>query len=159
MHSETLYEEFIVIAQTMNKNLEIVPVLYGSLGLEKVTNVQFNPQDIDILVPVVFLQEQWPVLKDSMEQIGYTLVNLHEHEFIKEDVKIGIAFIEDLDPFAGVDFRSLTEVEDQGVRYYLLSASDYLKVYEKSSTDGYRRSKNNNKDFSKIELLIEMVRK
>lgn len=46
----TLYDEFISIAKSLNEKLDIVPVLYGSLGLEKATGVNFSPQDIDILV-------------------------------------------------------------------------------------------------------------
>ena len=50
----TLYDEFIEIAKNLNAELNIIPVLYGSLGLEKVTGVEFSPQDIDILVPLTF---------------------------------------------------------------------------------------------------------
>lgn len=39
----TLYDEFIEIAKTLNTDLDITPVLYGSLGLEKVTGVEFSP--------------------------------------------------------------------------------------------------------------------
>ncbi len=48
-----LYNEFINIAKTLNKELDIIPLLYGSLGLEKVT-VGLFPEDIDILIPLIF---------------------------------------------------------------------------------------------------------
>ncbi|CAM3031856.1 hypothetical protein KL964_14660 [Bacillus spizizenii] len=39
-----LYNEFIKIAKTLNKELDITPLLYGSLGLEKVTGLDFSPE-------------------------------------------------------------------------------------------------------------------
>lgn len=152
-----LYREFISVSITLNQQLDIVPVLYGSLGLGKVTQMDFSPQDIDILVPLTFLEEKWEIFKDTMEQLDYTLVDLHEHEFMKKDSKIGFAFIEDLVEFADVDYRSLQVFEDGGARYYLLTISDYLKVYNKSLQDGYRRTKNNSKDLKKLEILNKLV--
>lgn len=152
-----LYKEFINISKSLNRQLDIVPVLYGSLGLEKVTQMDFSPQDIDILVPLAFLEEKWEILKDTMEQLDYMLVDLDEHEFMKSDSKIGFAFIEDLVEFAVVDYKSLQVFEDSGAKYYLLTISDYLKVYNKSLQDGYRRTKNNSKDFKKLEILKKLV--
>ena len=153
----TLYQEFIYIARHLNKSLNITPVLYGSLGLEKATRIAFQPQDIDILVPLTFLEEKWDLLKAKMENLGYELVDLHEHEFMKNEIKVGIAFIEDLKPFANVDYNHLKTIENHGANYHVLSISDYLKVYLKSSLDGYRRTKNNNKDKRKIEILQQLI--
>lgn len=153
----TLYEEFNDIARHLNKSLNITPVLYGSLGLEKATIIAFQPQDIDILVPLTFLKEKWDLLKATMENLGYELVDLHEHEFMKNEIKVGIAFIEDLKPFANVDYNHLKTIEDNGAIYHVLSISDYLKVYQKSSLDGYRRTKNNDKDQQKIEILQQII--
>lgn len=58
-----LYNEFINIAKTFNKELGIIPLLYGSLGLEKVTGLDFSPEDIDLLIPLIFLEEKWEKLK------------------------------------------------------------------------------------------------
>ncbi len=152
-----LYDEFIKIAKTMNKELNIIPVLYGSLGLEKVTGIEFSPQDIDILVPLTFLEENWELLKDVLEDIGYELIDLHEHEFQKGNVKIGISYYEDLKKFADVDYNNLKKNKDSGAIYRTLSISEYLKVYTRSSLDGYRRTKRDKKDQSKIEVLNELL--
>ncbi|MCY9191131.1 hypothetical protein MOE79_20725, partial [Bacillus mojavensis] len=37
-----LYSEFINIAKMLNKELDTIPLLYGSLGLEKVTGLDFS---------------------------------------------------------------------------------------------------------------------
>lgn len=152
----SLNDQFFNIANALNKELDIIPVLYGSLGLEKVTGVKFSPQDIDILVPLIFLEEKWTMLKSVIEQLGYEMVDLHEHEFNKGKIKIGFAFIEDLKPFADVDYKKFKKNEDNGAMYYTLSISDYLKVYNKSLLDGYRRTKNN-KDESKLKILNDLV--
>ncbi|MGM0890697.1 MAG: hypothetical protein ACQEW5_28180 [Bacillota bacterium] len=152
-----LYKEFISVSRNLNQQLDIVPVLYGSLGLGKVTKVDFSPQDIDILVPLTFLEEKWKIFKYTMEQLDYTMVDLNEHEFIKNDIKIGFAFTEDLLEFADVDYKNLNVFQDNGAKYHLLTISDYLKVYNKSFQDGYRRTKNNNKDLNKLEILNNLV--
>lgn len=153
----TLYQEFIYIARHLNKSLDITPVLYGSLGLEKATGIDFQPQDIDILVPLTFLEEKWDLLKTTMENLDYELIDIDEHEFMKNEIKVGIAFIEDLKPFANVDYNHLRTIEDKGAIYDVLAISDYLQVYKKSSLDGYRRTKNNDKDQQKIKVLEQLI--
>jgi len=152
-----LHQEFIHIARGLNKTLDVIPVLYGSLGLEELTGIEFHPQDIDVLVPINFLTEKWDILKSEIESMGYDLIDLHEHEFKKNGVKVGIAFLEDLESFASVDYKHLETVENNGATYHRLSISDYLKVYKRSLLDGYRRTKNNNKDQLKIEILQKLI--
>lgn len=152
----SLNDEFFNIAKSLNKELDIIPVLYDSLGLEEVTRGKFSPQDIDILVPLIFLEEKWIILKSVIEQLGYEMIDLNEHEFKNDRIKIGFSFIEDLKPFADVNYKNLKKNEDNGAMYYTLSISDYLKVYNKSLLDGYRRTKNN-KDEIKLKILNELV--
>ncbi len=137
--------------------MNIVPVLYGSLGLEIVTGIDFSPQDIDILVPKRFLDENWPLLMETMEKLGYTQIDLHEHKFKKSDIEIGFAFEEHLLPFARIHYNKLEIITDQNVSYKLLSEEEYLLVYKQSVKDSYRRTKNNNKDLKKIEILEKIL--
>lgn len=153
----TMYKEFCYIARNLNKSLDITPVLYGSLGLEKATGIDFDPQDIDILVPLIFLEEKWNLLKVTMEKLNYELVDIDEHEFMKNEIKVGIAFIEDLKPFANIDYIELQTIEDNKAIYQVLSIADYLKIYQKSSLDGYRRTKNDHKDQKKIAVLQQLI--
>ncbi|TKC19026.1 hypothetical protein [Robertmurraya kyonggiensis] len=154
-----LFNEFLTIAKTLNKELSIIPVLYGSLRLERVTKVEFSPQDIDVLVPYIFLKEIWEALKSTIEGLGYELTDLQEHEFKKDNFKVGIAYIEDLKPFADVDYTNLVKNDNDGGVYYRLSISDYRKVYSKSLLGGYRRNKYNNKDKRKLDFLNELEQK
>lgn len=153
MKSDHLYQEFKNVSRKLNQKLRITPILYGSLGLEKVTGLDFSPQDIDILVPLRFIKNEWQTLKETMEELDYKLVDLHEHKFVNGKFEIGFSFEEDLWQFAGVNYKELKEFSVNGVSYRVLSVEEYLRVYKRASKDGYRRTKNNNKDIQKIELL------
>lgn len=148
-----LHKEFIRLCNSFNKEFRIIPVLYGSLGLGKATKIDFSPQDIDILVPFVYLNEQWIALKNLMERFGYSVIDYEEHEFSDGYSQVGFSFIEDLETFAELDYRSLEKVLEYGTEYYVLSLDDYLNVYTKSSADGYRRTKNHGKDLKKMEVI------
>jgi len=155
--NDMLQSEFLRITGYLNTKLDITPVLYGSLGLQEVSGISLDPQDIDILVPLSWLRGEWSVLKDTLEELGYVLFDSREHEFRKGDVKAAFAFEEDLWEFAGVDYRNLEVCENERFRYRKLSLSDFFSVYKASVKDGYRRTKNNNKDLRKIELLAALV--
>ena len=152
-----LFSEFLRITGYLNSKLNITPVLFGSLGLQQVSGVPLDPQDIDILVPLSWLQGEWMLLRNALEDLGYQLVDLHEHEFQKSDVKVAFAFEEDLLDFAGVDYRNLDVVAHEGCRYRRLALREFLSVYSVSVKDGYRRTKNNSKDLRKIELLTVVL--
>ena len=153
---EKLYNEFLVIAKELN-SIDIVPILYGSLGLSKLLNIDLKPQDIDILIPEIFLKTDRNLLKNFIEKLWYKLVDLHEHEFIKEKIKIAFATQEDLKPFANVNYNKLEIVKDLWT-YKKLSVQDYLKVYTKSWQDSYRKNKNNDKDKLKIDIIKKHLR-
>ncbi|MHB1683541.1 MAG: nucleotidyltransferase family protein [Bacilli bacterium] len=155
--NEVLFSEFLRITGSLNSKLNIIPVLFGSLGLQEVSGTSLDPQDIDILVPLSWLQSEWSTLKNILEELGYVLFDLHEHEFHKGAIKAAFAFEEDLWEFAGIDYRNLEVTTYEGFRYRQLSLSDFLNVYTASVKDGYRRTKNNNKDLRKIELLTTLL--
>lgn len=146
-------QEFFSIAGRLNKDLHIVPLLYGSLGLEQRLQTDLNAEDIDLLLPEVYLNENWEQLVALMQENGYVLYDLHEHAFEKAGVRVAFASIEDLTPFAGVELTGIPVNEESGVRYFLLTLQDYLKVYTASAKDGYRKTKKNKQDEQKIQLI------
>ena len=153
---EKLNKEFTNLAKNLN-SIGIIPVLYGSLGLSKLINQDLNSQDIDVLIPENFLKKEWDQLKIFIEKLGYDLIDLHEHEFNKNGITIAFASEEDLLPFADIDYTKLEVIQDMG-NYKTLRIDDYLKVYEKSLIDGYRKIKNDNKDQIKIEIIKENLK-
>ncbi len=145
--------EFLRIAGQLNKRLHIVPLLFGSLGLEQRLNMDLNADDIDVLIPEAFLKEKWSELLSLMHDNGYALYDLHEHAFQKAECKVAFASIESLTTLAGVDLAGIPLVEEGGVRYFLLDLQDYRKVYLASSKDGYRKDRKHKNDSHKIELI------
>ena len=152
-------KEFLFIAGELNKKLGIIPLLFGSLGLEQRLRTDLNAEDIDVLITEVFLNEKWDSIAGIMRESGYALYDLHEHAFEKAGVSIAFASIESLTSFASVDLTKIPLIEETGVRYYLLELPDYLKVYTASSKDGYRKNTKNKNDALKIALIKEALSK
>ena len=72
---------FLKNAKLLNDEFGIVPLMYGSLGLEYITNENLNADDIDILIPQAFIHEKWDEFKRTLINHGYVLVDEHEHTF------------------------------------------------------------------------------
>jgi hypothetical protein len=159
------FDEFIKIAKKLN-DIEIIPLLMGSVGLEVVTGKSWDAQDLDIHIPgdkrvwevppelSIF---NWDDVMKIMESMGYNLINLHEHEFSKEGLSVEFGIINTLPDFAGVQLKDLELHQKEEIKYYLLSPRQYLSVYESSSKDSYRVDKNNNKDIKKIDFLKKIA--
>lgn len=152
-------KEFINIARLLNERLNIVPLLFGSLGLEQRLNKNLNADDIDILIPEVFLNERWNSIVALMNGAGYALYDLHEHAFEKSGLSVAFASIESLTPFAGIDLKQIPIIKEDGVCYYLPDLHDYLKVYKASAKDGYRKNVKNKQDEQKIELINNEIQR
>ena len=147
------YELFLENAKVLNDRFKIIPLLYGSLGLEVLTGEDLNSDDIDILIPELFLNNEWNVFKEYLESINYKLIDLHEHTFIFDNIKVSYASIENLYPFAGIKLENINTYCKNDSLYKLLTLKQYLSVYEKSSLDGYRVNKKEKQDNKKIELI------
>ena len=145
--------QFFSLAQTLNAELGITPLLYGSLGLEQRLGRGLDADDIDILIPEIWLTDKWEVLCDLMERNGYNLYDLHEHAFVKDSISTAFAFLESLEDFAGIEIAKITEIRYNNICYLLLDLEDYKKVYTASSRDGYRKDKKHKNDAQKIELI------
>ncbi|WP_340007523.1 hypothetical protein MHH52_06965 [Paenibacillus sp. FSL K6-0276] len=135
-----LFDQFIEVAERLNRRFNITPLLYGSLGLVNITGIDFTPQDIDVLIPQEYLNEKWNEFKQEIEDLGYELIDLHEHEFYKNQHKIAFALIEGLWDFAGIDHNQIEMRVNKNTKYKILNLREYLQVYQRSSTDGYRKT-------------------
>ena len=151
--STNKFNLFLENARLLSDNLGIVPLLYGSLGLEYLTGDILGADDIDILVPRVFITERWHEFKAVLEEHGYVLVDEHEHTFVRNGVAYSYADIEDLESFAGINTEDVEMHEADGVSFLLLSLEQYLDVYKKSSKDGYRVNVRQKKDADKIRFI------
>ena len=151
--STNKFNLFLENARFLSDKFDIVPLLYGSLGLEYLTGDDLGADDIDILVPRVFVTERWHEFKSLLEAQGYILVDENEHTFVLEGVAYSYADIEDLEAFAGINTKDIEIHEVDGVRFLLLSLEQYLSVYKQSSKDGYRVNVRQKKDADKIRFI------
>lgn len=146
-------ELFIQNARILSEKLGIVPLLYGSVGLEYLTGEDIGADDIDILIPRVYITEKWAEFKALLEAHGYTLTDEREHTFIFEGESYSYADIEDLESYIRVDISNIKVYEECGVRFMVLGLDEYLAVYERSQTDGYRVNVRKKKDDEKIKFI------
>ncbi len=144
---------FLENARILRERLGIVPLLYGSLGLEVRIGEDVGTDDIDILIPKAFITERWSELKAALEGEGYILTDEHEHTFTLDGVEYSYADIEDLEPFADICLPDIEVCEERGVTFMLLSLTQYLSVYKSSLNDGYRINVRKKKDGEKIALI------
>ena len=151
--STNKFNLFLENARLLSDKFDIVPLLYGSLGLEYLTGDDLGADDIDILVPRVFITERWHEFKALLESQRYVLVDEHEHTFVRDGVAYSYADIEDLEPFAGINTEDIETYEVDGVRFLLLSLEQYLAVYKQSSKDGYRVDIRQKKDADRIRFI------
>ena len=151
--STNKFNLFLENARLLSDKFGIVPLLYGSLGLEYLTGDALDADDIDILVPRVFITERWHEFKALLEAQGYVLVDEHEHTFVRDGVEYSYADIEDLEAFAGINTKDIEIHEIDGVRFLLLSLEQFLAVYKQSSKDGYRVNVRQKKDADKIRFI------
>ena len=151
--STNKFNPFLENARLLSDKFGIVPLLYGSLGLEYLTRDVLGVDDIDILVPRVFITERWHEFKALLEAQGYVLADEHEHTFVRGGVAYSYADIEDLESFAGIRMKDIEMREADGVSFFMLSLEQYLAVYKQSSKDGYRVNVRQKKDADKIRFI------
>ena len=151
--STNKFNLFLENARLLSDKFGIVLLLYGSLGLEYLTGDALGSDDIDILVPRVFITNRWQEFKAVLEEHRYVLVDEHEHTFARDGAAYSYADIEDLESFAGIRMKDIEMREADGVSFLLLSLEQYLAVYKKSSKDGYRVNVRQKKDADKIRFI------
>ena len=151
--STNKFNLFLENARLLSDKFGIVPLLYGSLGLEYLTGGVLGADDIDILVPRVFITERWHEFKALLEAQGYVLADEHEHTFLRDGVAYSYADVEDIESFAGIRMKDIEMREIDGICFLLLSLEQYLAVYRKSSKDGYRVNVRQKKDADKIRFI------
>ena len=151
--STNKFNLFLENARFLSDKFGIVPLLYGSLGLEYLTGDALDVDDIDILVPRVFITDRWHEFKSLLEAQGYVLADEHEHIFVRDGVAYSYADIDDLESFADINTEDIEMYEADGVCFRLLSLKQYLAVYKQSSKDGYRVNVRQKKDADKIRFI------
>ena len=131
-------DAFFTNARLLNEAFSIIPLMYGSLGLEYLTGRSMDAEDIDILIPGEFITQRWDAFKSLLEKNGYMLIDEHEHTFEKDGIHYAYACIEELESFAGIRLSDISQRTNEKTPFLLLSLEQYLHVYIASSKGGYR---------------------
>ena len=147
---------FFENAKLLYDRFAIIPLMYGSLGLEYITNEKLNADDVDILIPNVFVNEKWEEFKGFLTENGYVLIDEKEHTFQKNAIYYSYASFEELESFAKIYLSDIECKNDFGVPFKVLSLEQYLKVYTASSKDGYRINVRKKKDADKISFIQKL---
>lgn len=149
---------FFENAKLLNEKFGIVPLLYGSLGLEFITNENLSADDIDILIPEVFVAERWNEFNNFLASEGYILLDEREHTFEKNGILYSYASIEELKSFAEIELSDIEQLCSDGIKIKVLSLKQYLKVYRASAKDGYRITVREKKDNDKIAFIEKRLK-
>ena len=154
------YEKFLELAKLLNNKFNIYPLLYGFLGLEVLTGEKLNADDVDMLIPEMFIKDKWTDLMNYLETCGYEMIDLHEHTFEKDNCHFAFSFIEGLEPFAKIKVEEIEIKNDKNCIYKLMNLQQYLAVYEASSKDAYRKKiEKDTKDETKIKFIKRLLEK
>ena len=149
---------FFENAKLLYDKFGIIPLMYGSLGLEYITNETLNADDIDILIPEVFVSERWNEFYSFLTSEGYILLDEHEHTFGKNGILYSYASIEELKSFAEIELSDIEQLCSDGIKFKVLSLKQYLKVYRASAKDGYRITVRKKKDNDKIAFIERQLK-
>lgn len=159
------FNAFHEISHQLNK-LGITPLLMGSVRLTYLTGVDWQAGDLDIHVPgdprgwdapEVDRIYQREAIITTMEELGYQLIDAHEHEFTNGVVSVEIGVIDTLPEFADIPLVEISLHSIDGVNFYLPDYRQYLMIYEASYQDSYRVEQNNHKDLQKIAYLRQAL--
>lgn len=153
------FKSFLENARRLNKRFGITPLLYGSLGLEYVIGSDITVDDIDILIPEVYLNGKWEGFRRFLKTLGYVLTDEHEHTFEKDGISYSYASVENLLPFAKIPLSDIKTVKRDSISFMILTPGQYLEVYKASAKDGYRMNVKEKKDNEKIELIRAFIEK
>jgi hypothetical protein len=148
-----LESEFYDLAKKINKRFSVIPILFGSLGLQLLVDDAVNPGDIDIGIPEVIFSEKWQDIAEFMQGEGYTLINKHEGEFHKGEVMVEICDFDEYKEFADLSEKECPIVETDGAIYKLLTLEQCLVLYTGSLELEHR----DNKDQPKIDVILKAL--
>ena len=151
-------DAFFENTRLLQEEMQIIPLLYGSLGLEYLTKENMDADDIDILIPGIYLSEQWATFRAMLERNCYRLIDEYEHTFEKNGIHLSYARLEELEPFAGISVPDIAISEANHIKFRLLTLEQYLKVYTASARDGYRMNVKEKKDQKKIDFIRSQLK-
>lgn len=127
---EQKFKTFLEVTAVLNKH-GIIPILYGSIGLYRVVEIQDEVDDIDITIPNENLINKFDDLEKIMKEMNFSRDPDYKHEFLRDDDCVGFEQENELIEW-GIDTHNLKVIKINGAQFKELSASDYLNVYTRT---------------------------
>ena len=138
------------------QELNIKPVVYGSLGVACYLGNFKQFGDIDLLVEDDFI-DNWEKFKVFLLSHNFILIDEKEHEFLFDNFKVGFAkksiLVKDK-----IISNYLQLVNYKEMAAYTLQPEHFLTAYRFSLKDGYRIKNRGKKDQEIIDRLTEYIK-
>jgi hypothetical protein len=138
------------------QELNIKPVVYGSLGASCYLGNFKQFGDIDLLVEDEFI-DNWEKFKAFLLSHNFNLIDEKEHEFLFDNFNVGFAkksiLIRDKIINGYLDLVNYKEMPA-----YTLRPEHFLAAYRFSLKDGYRITSRGKKDQIIIDKLTEYIK-
>lgn len=150
------FEIFLEVARAINASLGFTPILYASLGLNRVIGEFGEVDDIDVMVPDDLIIFDWASLVDLMESLGFALKDTENRCFVRDGEEVVFEKESELKKLTGEDPDSLDISEENGVRFKELTPTQYRRFYEYLISDPARIEKRK-KDELKLMLINRFV--
>jgi hypothetical protein len=159
MTANKKFQIFLSITKKLNK-LGVIPALYGSLALYKITGNFIKIDDIDFLVPKKFLNSNWKLFKKFIVDLGHVQDPDHIHEFSKGSLIISFDSFENLFESTNINLKSLKNRKIKGAVFKLPTAEILLKIYSECLKNTRRKEKKEKEatDLNKIKFLEAFIK-
>lgn len=155
----SLPKKTIQVIESIEK-IGISPILYGSQGVSLYIGQYKQFGDIDLLVDTKWIDKRWQALVAKMGEIGFELIDEHEHEF-SDHHGTTVAFADSQilirDKIAASVRDATQTIEVNNTKIRTLKPKAFLEAYEFSALDGYRKEIRNKKDGTVISLLKDYL--
>lgn len=139
--NENLHDEFLKIVIELNK-LNIIPLLLGSLGLEKVTNRSWQASDIDIyLIDEEILDHRYEDIQKILIDRNYVKSLDSYRSYIKDNFEVEYKSFLDFQKLVKIDKEKLNLIKKEGVLYYLPTIEQFIEIYSSSARDPKEKKK------------------
>jgi len=155
------FKVFLKIAKELNKQFNVKPVLFGSLGIYRSINkMGQKTNDVDILLPEKYFNEKSEKLELMMNKLGFVRKRKGKKsfDFILKNQIISFSKPNDLVRVIKSKLNDLKETRKSGAVFKEVLPLQYLSFYEYLLKNTYRQKKRKGADRKKIEMIKKYLK-
>jgi len=151
--SRRIIAVFLKLVRALNK-MDIVPIIYGSLGLSLLVGECGPIADIDFILTDAGFRRRWRDIQNYLiSKMGYKKDPDHKQEFLGNGCPVSFLKLSDIKTLIPIRLSQLTKHTREGGTYYNLTLSLYLGIYRKGLRGRDRKQKKEGPDKEKIRLI------